>query len=91
MKEATARIKINKLLEAAGWRFLAEDDQPANIQLEPSVTIKSVDPDPLGNDFEKTSKGFVDFLLLDTKGFPLIVLDLRLSKALGRSPESWLA
>ena len=37
MKEATARIKINKLLEAAGWRFLAEVDQPANIQLEPSV------------------------------------------------------
>ena len=23
MNEATARIKINKLLEAAGWRFLA--------------------------------------------------------------------
>ncbi len=23
-KEATARIKINKLLEAAGWRFFAE-------------------------------------------------------------------
>lgn len=23
MKEATARIKINKLLEAAGWRFFA--------------------------------------------------------------------
>jgi len=24
MKEATARIKINKLLEAAGWRFFSE-------------------------------------------------------------------
>jgi len=24
MKEATARIKINKLLEAAGWRFFRE-------------------------------------------------------------------
>jgi hypothetical protein len=23
LKEATARIKINKLLEAAGWRFFA--------------------------------------------------------------------
>ncbi len=23
-KEATARIKINKLLEASGWRFFAE-------------------------------------------------------------------
>ena len=40
-KEATARIKINKLLEAAGWRFFQEGDAPANIRLEPSVTIKS--------------------------------------------------
>ena len=39
MNEATARIKINRLLEAAGWRFFADADQPANIQLEPSVTI----------------------------------------------------
>ena len=37
MKEATARIKINKLLEAAGWRFFAEGNAPANIRLEPSV------------------------------------------------------
>jgi hypothetical protein len=29
--EATARIKINKLLEAAGWRFFEEGGQPANI------------------------------------------------------------
>ena len=31
-KEATARIKINKLLEAAGWRFFREGDAPANIR-----------------------------------------------------------
>ena len=72
-KEATARIKINKLLEAAGWRFFPDADQPANIRLEPSVIIKSADLDTLGDNFEKTGKGFVDFLLLDTKGFPLIV------------------
>jgi len=76
-KEATARIKINKLLEAAGWRFFLEGDAPANIRLEPSVTIKSSDLDDLGDDFEKTSKGFIDFLLLDTKGFPLIVLEAK--------------
>ncbi|MDR4494826.1 MAG: hypothetical protein R3B74_10425 [Nitrospirales bacterium] len=40
MKEATARIKINKLLEAAGWRFFGEGDKPDNIQLEPSVTLR---------------------------------------------------
>jgi type I restriction enzyme, R subunit len=76
-KEATARIKINKLLEAAGWRFFPEGSAPANICLEPSVTIKSTDLDALGDNFEKTTKGFVDFLLLDAKGFPFIVLEAK--------------
>ena len=76
-KEATARIKINKLLEAAGWRFFSEGDAPANIRLEPGVTIKSIDLDALGANFEKSSKGFVDFLLLDAKGFPLLVLEAK--------------
>ncbi len=77
MKEATARIKINKLLESAGWRFFGNGDGPANIRLEASVTLKKTDLDGLGEDFEKTSKGFVDFLLLDSKGFPLIVLEAK--------------
>lgn len=76
-KEATARIKINKLLEAAGWRFFAEGKSPANIQLEPSITIKTQDLDALGEDFEKSSKGFIDFLLLNEKGFPFIVLEAK--------------
>lgn len=67
-KEATARIKINKLLEAAGWHFFPEDNAPANIRLESNATIKSSDLDALGENFEKTSKGFIDFLLLDAKG-----------------------
>jgi len=77
MKEAAARIKINKLLEAAGWRFFPEGKLPANIQLEPKVTIKISELDALGNDFEKTAKGFIDFLLLDSRGFPLIVLEAK--------------
>jgi type I restriction enzyme R subunit len=76
-KEATARIKINKLLEAAGWRFFQEGDAPANIRLEPGVTIKSTDLDALGANFEKCTKGFVDFLLLDLKSFPLLVLEAK--------------
>ena len=76
-KEATARIKINRLLEAAGWRFFQDGAAPANIRLEPSVTIKSTDLDALGDNFEKTTKGFVDFLLLDAKGFPLLVLEAK--------------
>ena len=78
MKEATARIKINKLLESAGGRFFSEGKLLANIQLKPSVTIKVADLDALGNNFEKTVKGFVDFLLLDSRGFPLIVLEAKL-------------
>ncbi len=77
MKEAAARIKINKLLEAAGWRFFPESKLPPNIQLEPKVTIKVAELDALGNDFEKTAKGFIDFLLLDSRGFPLIVLEAK--------------
>ena len=77
MKEATARIKINRLLEAAGWRFFPEDEEPENIRLEPTVTIESTDLNALGDDFEKAERGFVDFLLLDAKGFPLIVLEAK--------------
>lgn len=76
-KEATARIKINKLLEADGWRFFPSGNEQANIRLEPSVAIKSPELDALGTNFEKTKKGFVDFLLLDAKGFPLIVLEAK--------------
>jgi type I restriction enzyme, R subunit len=77
MKEASARIKINKLLEAAGWRFFADANGPANIQLEPSVTLKTQDLDDLGENFEKPSKGFIDFLLLNDKGFPFVVLEAK--------------
>ena len=82
-KEATARIKINKLLEAAGWRFFGNGKSPANIQLEPSVTLKTQDLDALGDNFEKATKGFIDFLLLNDKSFPFIVLE---AKAEDKSP-----
>src|ERR1700730_8992192 len=82
MKEATARIKINKLLENADWRFFAGTKGPANIQLEPSVTLTEQSLDELGQNFEKATKGF-DFLLLNEKGFPFIVLE---AKAEDKSP-----
>jgi type I restriction enzyme, R subunit len=77
MKEAAARIKINKLLEAAGWRFFPDGGRVANIALEPSVKLDAADIDGLGCDFENAGKGFVDFLLLDAKGFPFIVLEAK--------------
>jgi len=77
MKEAAARIKINKLLEAAGWRFFADAKGPANVQLEPSVKLTAQALDELGENFEKASKGFIDFLLLNEKSFPFIVLEAK--------------
>lgn len=66
-----ARIKINRLLAAAGWRFFDDEHGAANIRLESNATIKQTDLDALGNDLERTRKGFIDFLLLDERGFLL--------------------
>ena len=79
MNEATARIRINGLLERAGWRFFPAGDQPANIRLEQGVSIKRSDLDALGDDFERAERGFIDFLLLDSRGFPLVVLEAKSS------------
>ena len=79
-KEAQARIKINKLLEASGWRFFDSAKGKANIALEPNVKLSRGHVDAMGelsNDFETTSKGFVDCLLLDEKAFPLVVLEAK--------------
>ena len=76
-KEAKARIKINKMLEKSGWRFFDDDNGPANIQLEANVKITQKQFDDLGENFEKTKNGFVDFLLLDENRKPFIVLEAK--------------
>jgi len=76
-KEALARIKINRLLEKAGWRFFDDENGSANIKLETNIKIKSQDLDSLGDNFEKTKNGFIDFLLCDEKGFPIIILEAK--------------
>lgn len=76
-KEAKARIKINKLLEKSGWRFLDDENGKANIALESNAKIKQIEVDAFGEDFETTKNGFIDFLLLDERGFPLIVLEAK--------------
>ncbi|MBT8421148.1 MAG: DEAD/DEAH box helicase family protein, partial [Gammaproteobacteria bacterium] len=82
-KEAKARIKINKLLEEAGWRFFDDAHGKANIALEHNVKLTETDIDALGNNFETTENGFIDFLLTDDRGFPLIVLE---AKSENKSP-----
>ncbi len=76
-KEAKARIKINKLLEEAGWRFFDNASGKANVVLEPNVKLTTAKVDALGENFDKTSNGFVDFLLLDENSYPLIVLEAK--------------
>ncbi len=76
-KEAKARIKINKLLEEAGWRFFDDQNGKANITLESNAKITESHINKMGEDFEKIKDGFIDFLLLDDKGFPLIVLEAK--------------
>jgi type I restriction enzyme R subunit len=71
-KEASARIKINKLLEESGWRFQDDSNGGANIQLEAGVSIHEV-----GDDYQNTRNGFIDYLLLDDKNFPLCVLEAK--------------
>jgi type I restriction enzyme R subunit len=76
-KEAKARIKINRLLEEAGWRFFDTKEGPANITLENAVEITRTRLDQFGEDFENTARGYVDFLLLDQDKFPLLVLEAK--------------
>lgn len=71
-KEAKARIKINKLLEEAGWRFFDDKDGRATIKLESSIKL-----DDLGDDFENSKNGFIDFLLVDENQNPIIVLEAK--------------
>lgn len=82
-KEATARLKINKLLIDAKWRFFESPDGSANISVENNVKLSQKDLDKYGNNFDKTQNGFIDFLLQDSKGFPLVILE---AKSEGKDP-----
>lgn len=77
--EAQARITINQLLEAAGWRFAADGrGGAANIVCEHRVKKKAFAPGAdLGADFEHAPDGFVDYLLLNTDGRPVAVVEAK--------------
>ena len=76
-KEAKARININKLLEEAGWRFFDNEGGIANISLENHIKISQQHIDEMGDDFERSKNGFIDYLLLDSKKFPVCVLEAK--------------
>jgi type I restriction enzyme R subunit len=77
--EAQARITINKLLEAAGWRFLPDGrGNRENVICEHRTTKKAFPPNlDLGNDFEKVPEGIVDYLLLNTDGRPVGLVEAK--------------
>jgi type I restriction enzyme R subunit len=66
-KEAQARIKINQLLEQSGWRFFDNEHGKANISLEANSKLTE----------QQNKNGFIDYLLLDERGFPLVVLEAK--------------
>src|SRR3989338_7786019 len=78
--EAKARIRINDLLVRSGWRFFDDDNGPANITLEAHVKLKKKTLEDLGDDFENKATGYVDYLLLDERGFPIAVLEAKSEK-----------
>lgn len=65
-KEATSRLKINKLLEESGWILVDTPESKSNVIVEPKV--KQTDTNDVG---------FIDYLLLDKKGFPLVVVEAK--------------
>ncbi len=75
-KEAKSRIEINKLLEASGWRFFDGNNGKANILLEKHIlpTHKRLD-----DELEKLDikGGYADFILTDSKGFPIAVIEAK--------------
>jgi type I restriction enzyme R subunit len=76
-REAGARIKINRLLEASGWRFEDGPDGKANIELEAGVKYSELGDD-LENAVSRTgTRGAIDFLLLDKDRKPLVVLEAK--------------
>lgn len=82
-KEALARIKINKKLEDAGWRFFPSEKGNANISLELKTKIESINASDLDNideNYTNERNGFADYILKDEYGKPLLVLEAKRSK-----------
>ena len=77
-KEAQARIRINRLLEQSGWRFFPDKNGPDNIICESRITKTVYSPAvDLGNDFEKSAHGFVDYLLLNSDRKPVGLVEAK--------------
>lgn len=80
-KEASARLKINKLLEQSGWKLIDDDLGQANVTVENHLVVDTdQSTSTLGDDFEKISGGFVDYVLYGQNRKPLAVLEAKRNK-----------
>ena len=77
--EAQARITINRLIEEAGWRFLPDaQGRKENVICEHRVSGRAYAPSAdLGRDFERAPGGFVDYVLLNTDGRAVAVVEAK--------------
>ena len=76
-KEAKARIIIDRMLIESGWRLEDTPTERANVSLEGNVKIQMNAADALGDDFEKTKNGYVDYFLNNKNDFPIAVLEAK--------------
>lgn len=63
-KEAQSRLRINKLLEESDWILVDTDTNRCNVKVEIKIEHE-------GN------RRFIDYVLLDSKGFPLVVVEAK--------------
>lgn len=77
-KEASARLKINKLLEESGWRLFDDENGRANVDVETRLNPEDkINLHHAGEDFENVKGGFIDYLLLDDNQKPVAVLEAK--------------
>ena len=77
-KEASARLKINKLLEESGWRLFNDENGRANVDVETRLNPEDkINLHHAGEDFENVKGGFIDYLLLDDNQKPVAVLEAK--------------
>jgi type I restriction enzyme, R subunit len=67
------------MLEDVGWRFLPDGDgNRENVILEHRLSGRTFSPNAdLGNDFEHAPEGFVDYVLLNTDGRAVAVVEAK--------------
>lgn len=74
--EPAARVRIDALLHSAGWNLLGTNGTAANVRLEANVKLTQDHLDALGDDYQNR-RGKADYLLLDSSGKPLAVLEAK--------------